>query len=38
MRALITWAKRMRRRQKFIILEAGGHLLLEDGVSAMKLE
>lgn len=38
MMAFITWAKRLKRRRHFIILEVGGHLLLEDGVSILKLE
>jgi hypothetical protein len=37
-KALITWAQRLRRRRRFIELEAGGFLLLEDGVTFFKLE
>jgi len=37
-KALISWWKRRLRRQHYIILEAGGHILLEDGVSILELE
>jgi len=38
MKAFISWAKRLRRRRHFLILETGGYLLLEDGVTFIKLE